>query len=79
MKIEVQGKKMDVLRGQKLLLHDGKTVEALGELDNGLVVKDVENGQTTVIDPMRDILEVILEAVKKTVLEMIIGFLKKLF
>jgi hypothetical protein len=78
MKIKIDGQIIKANFGQKVKLKDGRIAELRGELKDGMMVK-LEDGSATIIDPLKDILSLVVEEVKKTVIKIVTDWISGLF
>lgn len=78
MEIQISGQKTIIAQGAKLKLHTGQIAEARNMLRDGLLVK-LDTGGYSIIDPFKDILEVIIEQVKQSVTQLIIAAISSFF
>lgn len=78
MEIKINGQSQNIAQGTKLKLKTGEIVEARNALKDGLLVKR-DTGGYSIIDPFKDILEVIIEQVKQSVTQLIITAISNFF
>lgn len=78
MEIKINGQSQNIAQGTKLKLQTGEIVEARNTLKDGLLVK-LETGGYSIIDPFKDILEVIVEQLKQSVTQLIITAISNFF
>ena len=79
MKAAIKGKKIDLKYNDKVTLTTGEVAEVKGELMDGMLIRTVDSGQTRIIDPFKDILNVIVEQITKGVIQVILNFFSNLF
>jgi predicted metal-dependent phosphotriesterase family hydrolase len=78
MEVKIQGQSQDIAQGTKLKLHTGQVAEARNMLRDGLLVK-LDTGGYSIIDPFKDILEVIIEQVKQSLTQLIVTAISSFF